>query len=70
LWEIACETTLLALESNDNEMEILLKEYINKRKRSRELHSINNNNNIQKKQSDNDKLVINKEYEHQKLKNI
>ncbi|CAB4438435.1 unnamed protein product [Rhizophagus irregularis] len=37
---------LLILESNDNEMEVLLKEYINKRKRQRGLNLVNNNGNI------------------------
>ncbi|CAB4475912.1 hypothetical protein RhiirA5_406500 [Rhizophagus irregularis] len=66
---MACEATLLALESNDNEMEVLLKEYINKRKRQRGLNLVNDDSNIQKEQSDNNTL-INEEYEHHELKNI
>ncbi|CAB4476558.1 unnamed protein product [Rhizophagus irregularis] len=69
LWGMAREATLLALESNDNEMEVLLKEYINKRKRQRGLNLVNNDDNIQEEQSDNNTL-INEEYEHHELKNI
>ncbi|PKY35732.1 hypothetical protein RhiirB3_504557, partial [Rhizophagus irregularis] len=69
LWGMAREATLLALESNDNEMEVLLKEYINKRKRQRGLNLVNDDSNIQKEQSDNNTL-INEEYEHHELKNI
>ncbi|CAB5360582.1 unnamed protein product [Rhizophagus irregularis] len=70
LWGMAREATLLALESNDNEMEVLLKEYINKRKRQRGLNLINNDDNIQEEQSDNNTPINNEEYEHHELKNI
>ena len=32
LWDISCEATLLALESDDYEMEFMLRDYINKKK--------------------------------------
>ncbi|CAB5200113.1 unnamed protein product [Rhizophagus irregularis] len=42
LWGMAREATLLALESNDNEMELILQDYINKKKRNYEMISESN----------------------------
>ncbi|CAB4473076.1 unnamed protein product [Rhizophagus irregularis] len=42
LWGMAREATLLALESNDNEMELILQDYINKKKRNYEMISKSN----------------------------
>ncbi|CAB4493386.1 unnamed protein product [Rhizophagus irregularis] len=42
LWGMAREATLLALESNDNEMELILQDYINKKQRNYEMISESN----------------------------
>ena len=67
LWGMAREATLLALESDDNEMELILRDYINKKKRNHEM-TLENNETIEIEQIIN--KSTNNNHEFQELENI
>lgn len=77
IWGMARVATLLAMESDDHEMEIMLQDYINKKKRSREM-ILENNEKTEVEQIETEQIDINVSestsevinHEFQELENI